>query len=435
MIPIEDKLEWALARMDEGARPVDLPVGGSQDSEGELRELLELAARLRQLPITPLPAPEERQADREVFLASLEATLPHAPSVGVAAVVTAWVARARQGAADSLDAIRQRMEARAMFMLAARVVLMIAIGAGTLSAVTASASGSLPDSPLYPLKMAQEQVRLGLTQDPVMTARLSWQMAWERAEELRLMFQTGRVPDGAVLNRFEQQLGLALGSTARLSDGAMKRQLEQAAKQARRQEMLMSELRPGPGSDAGEHIAAAQQLVLQARLRLELGVADGQAFRWQHAHGWPLPEPGEGSGYGEGPGPGPVGEPQRYQHREMEPTSDCLGNDACGPPPEQEQTRERVQERTCQDDEPGAPGCGEPAGAEHQYGQDQDPTGAAGPGPGDCNGCEPEGDENQHREEGDSSGGDNQGGNSDSGGQPGNGGESGGDGGSGASGP
>jgi hypothetical protein len=67
------------------------------------------------------------------------------------------------------------------------VVVVLAAGSGTVAA----ASNSLPDSPLYAVKLATESVRLALTPSALGKAELYTKFADERVEEILLMADKG----------------------------------------------------------------------------------------------------------------------------------------------------------------------------------------------------------------------------------------------------
>ncbi|MFC2062383.1 DUF5667 domain-containing protein [Chloroflexota bacterium] len=72
--------------------------------------------------------------------------------------------------------------------VAMALVLMLA-GGGTVAA----ASGSMPDNPLYPVKLASEQVQLALTASPLGRAELQIRLADERVAEIVYLTDKGNV--------------------------------------------------------------------------------------------------------------------------------------------------------------------------------------------------------------------------------------------------
>lgn len=74
---------------------------------------------------------------------------------------------------------------------AAVSVIVIVLLAGT--GIVAAAEGSLPDSPLYALKLATETVRLGFTTSDIDKAELYVKLTDERVDEIIQMAESGKV--------------------------------------------------------------------------------------------------------------------------------------------------------------------------------------------------------------------------------------------------
>ncbi len=96
------------------------------------------------------------------------------------------------------EAVRARNERRmprrhiwqGAWAIGLAAVLAIAIlGSGTVAASAAS----MPDQPLYPVKMAREQVQLTLTRSPLAKARLNAAFAETRLQEMEQMAATGKL--------------------------------------------------------------------------------------------------------------------------------------------------------------------------------------------------------------------------------------------------
>ena len=97
-----------------------------------------------------------------------------------------------------------------------------------LGSTGAAAAHSLPDTPLYPLKLAGEQARGWLIWDA--TAQAEWQLARARArlDEINRLLAQGRLPSRQTLTRLQEQLASALDSTARTRLPDTVRLLQQA---------------------------------------------------------------------------------------------------------------------------------------------------------------------------------------------------------------
>jgi hypothetical protein len=85
------------------------------------------------------------------------------------------------------------------------VVLVLGGGGGTVAA----ADGSMPDSPLYPVKLATEQARLNLTFSQMGKARLCAELADRRVAEIAYMADKGDAGQVvAITRRLEDKLDL-----------------------------------------------------------------------------------------------------------------------------------------------------------------------------------------------------------------------------------
>jgi len=79
----------------------------------------------------------------------------------------------------------------------ALTAILVVLGAG--AATAAAASNALPDSSLYPVKLAAEQVRLVFTTSDVSRANLHTQFAERRVEEIAAMARQGETEQVAIL--------------------------------------------------------------------------------------------------------------------------------------------------------------------------------------------------------------------------------------------
>ncbi|MCX7912353.1 MAG: DUF5667 domain-containing protein [Dehalococcoidales bacterium] len=93
------------------------------------------------------------------------------------------------------------------------VVVLLLACTGTVVA----SSGSLPDSPLYPVKLAAENVRLALTPSPQGKAELIARFAGERVKELVKLAMKG---DGTLIAVTAQRLERQLTAVADLAAGS-----------------------------------------------------------------------------------------------------------------------------------------------------------------------------------------------------------------------
>jgi hypothetical protein len=92
------------------------------------------------------------------------------------------------------------------------VITTLILGGGGVT--VAAAQSSLPEQPLYDVKLWSEDIRLSLTDDPLLKSQLSQDFLNERFEEIVLLSEEGEVPTELVLteyeNQFEETIRLAL---------------------------------------------------------------------------------------------------------------------------------------------------------------------------------------------------------------------------------
>jgi len=176
---VEEALDICLARVESGEASPEEALSAYPELRAELEPLLLLALELRSMP--RVLAPESLRTTRRPLFIGRE--VPR---------VAPWYARAW---------------VPSLARIAAGVALALLLLGGT---VAASAS-SLPEEPLYPVKLVVENARLALTSDPRSRAELEIQFAARRLEEVEAAAQQGRVT--AVergLALYERQLEVAV---------------------------------------------------------------------------------------------------------------------------------------------------------------------------------------------------------------------------------
>jgi hypothetical protein len=197
-------------------------------------------------------------------------------------------------------------------ILALVLVLTLMFGGG--GATVAAAQTSLPDQPLYGLKLWSEDARLSLTSQPESGWQVALQFAERRIAEIRAMVEAGKQPDEALQLRYEAQLEQALRLAQNLPDEQALRALEQIRERLRLQEQEMSQL------PANQPVVARTRNMIQQRLQwVENGLQDPQQFRQRLQQRWlpdenPPAQPGKGNPWtdetptpGSGYGPGGAG--------------------------------------------------------------------------------------------------------------------------------
>jgi hypothetical protein len=164
-------LDECLKELETG-QSLDAVLARHPDEADQLRPLLLTAQSLKVMPVAR-PRSHVQHANRQRFL----------------------------GEAIALRRIRERRPAFGLLRpvaVAASLVLMLAsLGGG---ATVYAASNSLPDSPLYPLKLASEQARLWFVFDENDRAGILLDQSETRMTEIRKLVQEGKPVKGNVLS-------------------------------------------------------------------------------------------------------------------------------------------------------------------------------------------------------------------------------------------
>lgn len=168
---IEQALANCLEKIEQGKATIEESLREYPELRVELEPLLGLAQDLRSLP--KVRAPESlRTSKRPVF--------------------TPWYpepidlqAQRRSGPTSRLVALWGVPLAR----LAAGIALVFLL----LGGAAVASAGSLPEEPLYPLKLAMEELRLAITPNPEARAELEMRFAERRLEEVESAARQGRV--------------------------------------------------------------------------------------------------------------------------------------------------------------------------------------------------------------------------------------------------
>ena len=298
--------------------------------------------------------------------------------------------------------------------------MLLASAGGTVAA----AAVSLPDSPLYPVKLAVEQIQVDLLADPEKLATQHLVLAKNRSQEIIHLAQHGTpVQDGTTL-RLQEHLTLALQYSAQLGESEMAGLLNRAQKMIQTQLQEMEQVWSRLKAQLQDPLAEPLRVLQQTQARVQAGLEDPLAFREQARSGF-----GEASGNPDCPQGEclPTGEQYYYRHRRSHPelrlnktragyspsdeivepeAEDLAGSEQC---PNDTCTPVGDEHRYGPADESPGPGqpsgnpdpdctdC-EPIGDEHKYGQQPDQPGPGQPeGNPDCSqaDCEPEGDQHQ----------------------------------------
>ena len=213
-----------------------------------------------------------------------------------------------------------RKEHSPMFTTLATILVALTLVFGGGGITLASAQNSLPDQPLYNLKLWTEELRFSLVSEPQAAWQLSLAFADRRAAEVQAMFGASQPLPQTVQERYRSQVEQAIRLANGLPDDQALNALEQTQERLRLQERALNQLQLQNDPQA-QAIQERMRLMLQERLNW----VDGDIQRRQQRQGSPAQPaadesptatsqptatvetpiaPSPGSGYGPGAGDG-----------------------------------------------------------------------------------------------------------------------------------
>ncbi len=278
MVKPMDALDDVLARVAAG-ESLENSVARYPSLAAELTGLMRAREQLSVLsPVPALPA-DALAARRRRFLAIARAYKQQTTSANPLQRLMAWIGPA------------QRTGQPAFVPVLARVAIAFGLVLSIVSGTVAASQSSLPDSPLYTIKLAVEDMRLNLTHDPSQQATLSLSFASERASEMERLAIANRPVGNLVSLRLENQFDSALSAAARAPEPEMLRLLDQVRTIAQTQERVLAQAQVNAPRETGtqDALSLAGQAVTLAQQRAEAGLADPDAFRRQYRRGQGVP--------------------------------------------------------------------------------------------------------------------------------------------------
>lgn len=278
----DDVVDDALARLLAGESSSEVLADYPAESNA-LYPILNTADLLKAIEPVAMPTPVDLLADRNGFLAAVDA-LP--PAVAVPGLATRLKGAIVHRFAWHIPAgLYFGKEANPMSALLAKAVIVLALFFGVAGGSVAMAAGSLPGSPVYPLKLAMEEAQLTLASGASEQASLQLERAQIRVQEMMTLAAAGDSPDEALLKRLQTHLAAALQTTANAPFEDVPGLLAQtrAAVQAMQQQVAQAE------DEAAEPVKA---MLRQASMQFKYveqasnaGLQDPQTFQYQFACG------------------------------------------------------------------------------------------------------------------------------------------------------
>lgn len=285
---LTDTLDIALERLLAGEPLPDILANQPVQADG-LESLLYTATLVQTLAPVEMPAAADWQVDRQQFLAEVAQFRSQSVSAGRLVRLKEWIVHTLPQQL-SLP-VSQWKEQRRMSILLIKATLIFGLIFGSVSSTAVLAANSLPDSPLYTLKLAMEQTRLTLTSQPGDQAELHLSLARVRTQEMAQLALAGKVSDQATLTRLQQHLNQSLNLAAQLPDGPMLDLLTQARQMVQSQQQQLLQTQAQVGQPARAALGQATQLLDQANQDIEVGLQDPQTFRWRYTHPQVPPSP------------------------------------------------------------------------------------------------------------------------------------------------
>ena len=224
-----------------------------------------------------------------------------------------------------------------MFSVITTLILVFGVLFGGSGITLAAAQSSLPDQPLYGLKLWTEQVQYSLAGEDVESQmQLSMQFANRRMEEISAMLTNGNVSDQAALNRLQYRYQAQIENSMRLAAGLPSEEEVLAALDETKTEIgvhirkLDQDRIQGRTGVPDDALLASIRSMLQHHMILMGEVEEPLQlkYQWQHQSGMITEEP-------------VVGETDETTTEKLNDTdaasygpgsfSSCLGDDECVP--------------------------------------------------------------------------------------------------------
>ena len=169
------------------------------------------------------------------------------------------------------------------FAFATLLVVLLILGAlvGGTGATVYAAQESLPDTPLYPVKILSEDVQTTLASQPEAKLGLLLSYTDRRVNEIATLNLQERLLPDSVLDRLQDQLSQALDIEAKLPDSELGNSLDRVNKTVQRQIETLQRVQTHVGEPAKPVIARVTQMLEEHRKMVDVGQSDPTLFRDQ----------------------------------------------------------------------------------------------------------------------------------------------------------
>jgi hypothetical protein len=171
-----------------------------------------------------------------------------------------------------------RQEHKPMFQIFSTLLLAITLLLGAGGITTFAAQDSLPDEPLYALKLWSEETRLSLA-DHQQDWLLAMEFAERRAAEIGRMVENDQVPPEALQVRLRQQVEQAIRLAVSRPDDEARQALEQVRLRLEEQDQKMVMLQGGLCPQAEAALIRARETIRERIRWAESGIQEPNQLR------------------------------------------------------------------------------------------------------------------------------------------------------------
>lgn len=174
-----------------------------------------------------------------------------------------------------------RKERSPMVTTISTILLVISMILGGGGITVAAAQNSLPDEPLYNLKLLSEDVRLWASTDPFVQSKLALDFASRRAEEINKMLNQASVPSDTVQMRYNREIDQAIRSALKLDNEQAILELFQIRNQVETQLESMQQSRAKETSEMTPIMEQTRVMLRQYLSLLDNGLTNPDQLRDQ----------------------------------------------------------------------------------------------------------------------------------------------------------
>jgi hypothetical protein len=182
---------------------------------------------------------------------------------------------------DNIKLTLQRKELSPMISTILTIAIAVSFLLGGVGTTTYAAQTSQPDQPLYPLKTLSEEIRFHLANSPQTKLDLAIAYTNRRMDEIRGLLAENKPIQVVVIERFGNELDLALQVTAGMDDQQMAHALEQIRLQANTQAQEVFSWMNSGGAQVNLSLERLWERLREQANLAGLGETNPDAFRLQ----------------------------------------------------------------------------------------------------------------------------------------------------------